>query len=58
MVSVDLRCVQLVSDTAGVFLSVFKSENIDIDLWPKGSIHPWFCMCHGNATELFLDIYS
>ena len=35
MISVDLRCVQLVSDTAGVYLSVFKSENIEIDLWPK-----------------------
>ena len=35
MISVDLRRVQLVSDTAGVYLSVFKSEIIDIDLWPK-----------------------
>ena len=27
--------MQLVSDTAGMYLSVFKSENIDNDLWPK-----------------------
>ena len=31
----DLQCIQLVIETAGVYLSVLKSENIDIDLWPK-----------------------
>ena len=38
MISVDLRCVELVSDTAGVYLSASKCENIDIDLWPKGFV--------------------
>ena len=41
MISVDLRCVELVSDTAGVYLSASKCENIDIDLWPKA-----ICFAH------------
>ena len=49
MISVDSRCVQLVSDTAGVYLSAFKSENIDIDLWPRA-----LCFVHVPIMVLFI----